>query len=109
MDGFSGYNQIQIKPKDQHKTPFIFLWGTFVYKNILFGLKNVRDTIQRAMDFSFHDIKHIFEPYLDDLPTHSRKRINHMEHLCLVFEICRHYKIHLNPHKCVFFSNHSKF
>ena len=23
MDGFSGYNQIQIKPKDQHKTAFI--------------------------------------------------------------------------------------
>lgn len=23
MDGFSGYNQIQIKPKDQHKTTFI--------------------------------------------------------------------------------------
>ena len=24
MDGFSGYNQIQIKPKDQHNTMFIF-------------------------------------------------------------------------------------
>jgi hypothetical protein len=23
MDGFSGYNQIQIKPEDQHKTTFI--------------------------------------------------------------------------------------
>ena len=23
MDGFSGYNQIQIKPEDQHKTAFI--------------------------------------------------------------------------------------
>ena len=29
MDGFSGYNQIQIKPKDQHKTAFIFPWGNF--------------------------------------------------------------------------------
>ena len=25
MDGFSGYNQIQIKPKDQHKNAFIVL------------------------------------------------------------------------------------
>ena len=24
MDGFSGYNQIQIKPEDQHKTAFIY-------------------------------------------------------------------------------------
>ena len=31
MDGFSGYNQIQIKPKDQHKTTFICPWDTFSY------------------------------------------------------------------------------
>jgi hypothetical protein len=31
MDGFSGYNQIQIKPEDQHKMTFICPWGTFAY------------------------------------------------------------------------------
>ena len=36
MDGFSGYNQIQIKPEDQHKTAFICPWGTFAYKEIPF-------------------------------------------------------------------------
>ena len=44
--GFSGYNQIQIKPEDQHKTAFIFPWGTFAYKKIPFGLKNVKATFQ---------------------------------------------------------------
>jgi hypothetical protein len=39
MDGFSGYNQIQIKPKDQHKMKFIYSWGTFAYWKIPFGLK----------------------------------------------------------------------
>jgi hypothetical protein len=29
MDGFLGYNQIQIKPEDQHKTTFICPSGTF--------------------------------------------------------------------------------
>jgi hypothetical protein len=29
MDGFSGYNQINIVPEDQHKTTFISPWGTF--------------------------------------------------------------------------------
>jgi hypothetical protein len=29
MDGFSGYNQINIAPEDQHKTTFICPWGTF--------------------------------------------------------------------------------
>ena len=71
MDGFSGYNQIQIKPEDQHKTAFICPWGTFTYKKIPFGLKNDGATFQRAMNFSSHDIKAIVEPYLDDLPAHS--------------------------------------
>jgi hypothetical protein len=39
MDGFSKYNQIQIKPEDQHKTNFICPWGTFTYRKIPFGLK----------------------------------------------------------------------
>ena len=71
MDGFSRYNQIQIKPEDQHKTFFICPWGTFTYKKIPFGLKNVRATFQRAMNFAFHDIKAIVEPYLDDLPAQA--------------------------------------
>ena len=41
MNVFSGYNQIQIKLEDQHKTSFICPWGTFAYKKIPFGLKNV--------------------------------------------------------------------
>jgi hypothetical protein len=61
MDGFSGYNQIQIKPKDQHKMNFICPWGTFSYRKIPFGLKNVGATFQWAMPFSFHDLKHIVE------------------------------------------------
>ena len=40
MDGFSGYNQINISPADQHKMTFICLWGTFAYKKLPFGLKN---------------------------------------------------------------------
>ena len=31
MDSFSGYNQIQIKPEDQHKIAFICPWGAFAY------------------------------------------------------------------------------
>jgi hypothetical protein len=69
MDGFSGYNQIQIKPKDQHKTTFICPWGTFVYRKMPFGLKNDGETFQWAMSFSFHDLKHIVEAYLDDLES----------------------------------------
>jgi hypothetical protein len=99
MYRFSGYDQIQIKPEDQHKMTFIFPWGTFAYWKIPFELKNAKETFQCAMNFSFHDLKHIVKAYLDDLASHSRKRVDHVIHLQLVFEICRYFKIWLNPHK----------
>jgi hypothetical protein len=102
MDRFSGYNQIQIKPKNQHKTTFIFPWGTFAYQKMPFSLNNARATFQCAMTFAFHDLKNIFEAYLDDLVAHSHKRVDHPKNLRLVFEICRHYRIWLNPLKCIF-------
>lgn len=102
MDGFSGYNQINIAPADQHKTTFICPWGTFAYKKLPFGLKNASATFQRAMSYAFHDILHIVQPYLDDLPAHSAKRQDHPIHLRDIFLHCRHYHIRLNPHKCVF-------
>jgi hypothetical protein len=101
-DVFSGYNQIQIKPKDQHKITFIYPWGTFPYRNMPFGLKNVGATFQLVMSFAFHDLRHIVEAYLNDLASRYRKRAYHPVHLRLIFERCRYYQIHLNPNKCSF-------
>jgi hypothetical protein len=98
----SGYNQIQIKLEDQHKTAFICPWGTFSYRKMPFSLKNIGETFQHAKTFTFHDLKHIFEAYLDDLVAHSRKRVDHAIHLQIVFERCCYYRIGLNPHKCIF-------
>ena len=81
MDGFSGYNQIQIKPEDQHKTAFICPWGTFTYRKMPFGHKNTGATFQREMTLIFHDLKSIIEVFLDDLATHSRMRMRHSYHL----------------------------
>jgi hypothetical protein len=102
MDSFLGYNQIQIKPKDQHKTAFIFSWGIFTYRKMPFGLKNVGATFQQAMSFAFHELKHIVEAYLDDLASRSCKRDDRPTHLRLILEWCRYYQIHLNPNKCNF-------
>jgi hypothetical protein len=85
MDGFSSYNQINILPVDQHKTAFIFSWGTFAYQKLPFGLKNVHANFQRAMSYAFHDIKHIVQPYLDYLPMHSMHRQYHLTHLHAIF------------------------
>lgn len=53
-----------------------------------FGLKNVGATFQREMNYAFHDIKKIVQPYLHDFPARSRKRTDH--------------PIRRNLHKCVF-------
>jgi hypothetical protein len=102
MDGFSRYNQINIVPEDQHKTAFICPWGTFAYRKLPFGLKNADATFQRAVSYAFHDIKHIVQPYLDDLPAQSMHRVDHPIYLQVIFVCCRFYRIRLNPHKCVF-------
>ena len=72
MDGFSGYNQIQIHPSDQYKTTFTTPWGTFAYRVMNFGIKNVGDTFQWAMTYVFHDLACIVLSYLDDLTAHSK-------------------------------------
>jgi hypothetical protein len=40
MDGFSGYNQIQIKLEDQHKMTFICSGGNFAYRKMPFSLRH---------------------------------------------------------------------
>jgi hypothetical protein len=102
MDGFFGYNQINILPADQHKIAFIFPWGTFTYQKLPFGLKNAGVTFQCVMSYDFYDIKHIVQPYLDNLTTHSMRHQDHLTHLRAVFLHCLYYRIGLNPHKCVF-------
>jgi hypothetical protein len=102
MDGFSGYNQIQIHPVDQYKTAFITPWGTFAYRVMPFGLKNIGATFQRAMTYIFHDLAKIILAYLDDLIARSKKRTQYLNDLRIIFQWCCQYNIHLNPLKCVF-------
>ncbi|GJX85961.1 hypothetical protein Tco_0336735, partial [Tanacetum coccineum] len=44
LDGFSGYFQIPIDPKDQEKTTFTCPYGTFTYRRMPFGLCNATGT-----------------------------------------------------------------
>nr|GEW67545.1 reverse transcriptase domain-containing protein [Tanacetum cinerariifolium] len=49
LDGFSGYFQILIDPKDQENTTFTCPYGTFAYHRMPFGLCNAPRTFQRPM------------------------------------------------------------
>ena len=49
LDGFSGYNKIQIAPDYHYKTTFTCPWGTFAYRVLPFGLCNAPTTFQREI------------------------------------------------------------
>ena len=103
MDGFSRYNQIQIRKEGCYKTAFTTPWGTFSYRVMPFGLKNIGATFQHAMTHCFHDLIHIMLVYLDNLIAWSRKQAQHIDDLWQVFLWCHKYRIRLNPFKCVFY------
>ena len=68
MDGFGGYNQIRIAPKDAEKIAFRMPIGNFYYIVMPFGLKNADTTYQRAMMAIFYDMMHWeLEDYVDDI------------------------------------------
>ena len=67
MDGFSGYNQIQVAPEDQDKTTFTCPWETYAYSVLPFGLCNAPATFKRVVLGFFSDLIHdCVEVYMDD-------------------------------------------
>jgi len=57
-DGYRGYHQVKIAPKDQLKATFTTPWGTFCYTVMSFGLCNAPGTFQHLMH-------KVFDPFLD--------------------------------------------
>ena len=85
MDGFSGYNQIQIQKEDHYKIAFTTPWGTFAYRVMPFGLKNTGATFQCSMTYCFCDLIYIMLVYLDNLIMRSQKQAQHMDDLWKAF------------------------
>jgi hypothetical protein len=103
LDGFSGYNQVEVHPDDQEKTTFTTSWGTFMYAKMPFGLMNVGATFQRAMNIAFLEEKDRFVViYLDTITVFSKIDRDHLQHLRKVFLKCRKFDIPLNPKKSNF-------
>ena len=110
MDGFNGYNQIRMAPRDTEKTAFRTPMGNFYYTVMPFGLKNMGATCQRVMTTIFHDMMHQeLEDYVDDIVVKSRRREEHFHVLKRVFERCRAFKLRMNPLKYAFGVSSGKF
>ena len=72
LDGYSGYNQISIAPKDQEKTTFTCPYGTFAFRRMSFGLCNAPATFQRCMMSMFSDlVEEVMEIFMDDFTVYG--------------------------------------
>ena len=87
IDGLSGYNKILMALEDMKKTTFIIEWGTYCYRVMPFGLKNVGATYQRAATTLFLDMmQKDVEVYVDDMIMKSRGNADHLAALERFFE-----------------------
>nr|GEV46459.1 reverse transcriptase domain-containing protein [Tanacetum cinerariifolium] len=100
LDGFSGYFQIPIVPKDQEKTMFTCPYGTFAYKRMPFGLCNAPGTFQRCMMAIFHDmIEQTMEVFMDDFSVFGNSFSTCLTNLEKMLKRCEDTKLALNWEK----------
>ena len=65
--------------KDQDKTTFTTLWGTFMYAKVPFGMINVGVTFERAMDIVFVEEKDkLVVVYLDYITIFLGREEDHL-------------------------------
>nr|GEX33708.1 reverse transcriptase domain-containing protein [Tanacetum cinerariifolium] len=103
IDGFSGYFQIPIDPKDQEKTTFTCPYGTFAYHRMPFGLCNAPGTFQRCMMAIFHDmIKKTIEEFMDDFSVFGNSFQSCLSHLEKMLKRCEDTNLCLNWEKSYF-------
>ena len=110
MDAFSGYNQIAMHPNDRKKTGFIIDRGTYCYKVMPFGLKNVGATYQHLVNKMFAtQLEVTMEVYIDNMLVKSLRVDDHLDHLRQCFATLNEYDMKLNPAKCTFGVMSGKF
>nr|GEY76213.1 reverse transcriptase domain-containing protein [Tanacetum cinerariifolium] len=103
LDGFSGYFQIPIDPKDQENTTFTCLYRTFAYRRMPFGLCNALGTFQRCMMAIFHDmIEKTMEVFMDDFSVFRNSFNTCLSHLEKMLKRCEDTNLCLNWEKSHF-------
>ncbi|GJZ82697.1 reverse transcriptase domain-containing protein [Tanacetum coccineum] len=103
LDGFSGYFQIPIDPRDQEKTTFTCPYGTFAYRRMPFGLCNAPGTFQRCMLAIFHDmVEKTMEVFMDDFSVFGNSFENCLSRLEKMLQRCEDTNLCLNWEKSHF-------
>jgi hypothetical protein len=100
LDGYSGYNQIEIALEDQEKTTFTCPFGTFAYRKMPFGLCNAPATFQRCMLSIFSNmVKRFLEIFMDDFSVFGDSFDDCLTNLEKVLNRCEEKNLVLNWEK----------
>jgi len=103
LDGFSGYLQIHIAPKDQEKTIFTCPFGTFAYRRMPIGLCNAPSTFQRCMLSIFSDfLESCIKVFMDDFTVYGSSFDACLDSLDKVLNTCIETNLVQNFEKCHF-------
>ena len=103
LDGFSGYFQIPIDPKDLDKTTFSCPFGTFAYRRMSFGLHNAPAIFQCCMTVIFQDMMtDCMEVFMDDFSIFGSSFDLCVSSLERVLCRCEETNLVLNWEKCNF-------
>nr|GEY18110.1 reverse transcriptase domain-containing protein [Tanacetum cinerariifolium] len=103
LDGFIGYFQIPIDPRDQEKTTFTCPYGTFAYRRMPFGLCNAPSTFQSCMLAIFHDmVEKTMEVFMDDVSVFGNYFENYISRFDKMLQRCEDTNLCLNWEKTHF-------
>nr|GFC51629.1 reverse transcriptase domain-containing protein [Tanacetum cinerariifolium] len=103
LDGFFGYFQIPIDPRNQEKTTFTCPYGTFAYRRMPFDLCNTPGTFQRCVLAIFHDmVEKTMEVFMDDFSVFGNSFENCLSRLDKMLQRCEDTKFCLNWEKSHF-------
>ena len=90
LDGYSGYNQIAIAPKDQEKTTFTCPYGTFSFRRMSFGLCNAPATFERCMMSIFLDlVEEATKIFMDDFSVYGSSFEHYLKNLETILQRCQ--------------------
>lgn len=103
MDCTQGFYQIDVDPRDRHKTAFSTPLGNFQFRRCPFGARNSCAEFQAAMNRIFQE--GLFTRcviYVDDILVFGETKEEHNRNLEWVLEQCQKYDVKLKMEKCKF-------
>lgn len=103
LDAASGYWRVPMAEDSIEKTGFITRWGAYEWLVMAFGMTSAGYTFQKLMmQLLAPYLGHFAWVFIDDIIIYSRSLEEHLEHLRIVFDVCRTANLRLRLEKCQF-------